>query len=59
MNPRDGQLYLTGLKGWVSSAVNDGCFQRVRFTGQRLDTPIAMQTYRNGIALTFTGEIDR
>ncbi len=33
MNPKDGQLYLTGLKGWVSSAVNDGCFQRVRYVG--------------------------
>ena len=81
MNPHDGQLYLTGLKGWVSSAVNDGCFQRVRYTGvdgralkvegQNRSSapqpttlnpqpfPIAMRTYRNGIALTFTGELDR
>ena len=27
-HPRDGQLYVTGLKGWVSSAAQDGCFQR-------------------------------
>ena len=78
MNPRDGQLYLTGLKGWVSSAVNDGCFQRVRFAGKdevtrmkdesekksRSDSsfiphPSSFQTYRNGIALTFSGELDR
>jgi len=89
MNPHDGQLYLTGLKGWVSSAVNDGCFQRVRYTGvdgrglkvegQKQENPlppspssapqpstldhqlfpIAMQTYRNGVALTFTGPLQR
>ncbi|MBC8117545.1 MAG: c-type cytochrome, partial [Candidatus Saccharimonas sp.] len=105
MNPKDGQLYLTGLKGWVSSAVNDGCFQRVRYVGResrersverqepektdapvrrgspdpaetpdrrspsspaldpRLSTldsfPLAMQTYRNGIALTFTRPLQR
>ncbi len=102
MNPKDGQLYLTGLKGWVSSAVNDGCFQRVRYVSRersverqepektdapvrrgspdpsesldrrspsslalvsRLSAlnsfPIAMQTYRNGIALTFTGPLQR
>ncbi len=53
-SPRDGQLYVSGLKGWVSSAVNDGCLQRVRYTGQPVLTPVAMKSYRNGIALTFS-----
>ena len=52
--PLDQQLYVTGLKGWVSSAVQDGCFQRVRMTGEPVDLPVAMKTYSNGIALTFT-----
>lgn len=59
MNPRDGQLYVSGLKGWTTSAVHDGCFQRVRYTGQSLDIPVGLKTYRNGIALTFTQELDR
>ena len=101
MNPHDGQLYLTGLKGWVSSAVNDGCLQRVRYVGseplppsprrggpgrgddevsginsplaplpnpprrgegteqEHFAIPLTMRTYRNGIALTFTGDLDR
>lgn len=49
----DGQLYVTGLKGWVSSAVRDGCFQRVRYTGHPVNMPVDMRTYANGIALTF------
>lgn len=59
MSPHDGQLYLTGLKGWTTSAVHDGCFQRVRYTGASLTMPIAMQSLPNGVALTFTGDLDR
>lgn len=58
-SPVDGQLYVTGLKGWVSSAVNDGCFQRVRYTGQPVDLMTGMKTYQNGIALTFTNPLNR
>lgn len=58
-SPIDGQLYVTGLKGWVSSAVNDGCFQRVRYTGQPVDLLVRMKTYQNGIALTFTNPLQR
>ncbi|MDP1796550.1 MAG: LamG-like jellyroll fold domain-containing protein, partial [Planctomycetaceae bacterium] len=58
-NPRDGQLYVSGLKGWVSSAVNDGCLQRVRYTGQPVLTPVAMKSYRNGIALTFSAPLSK
>ena len=58
-HPRDGQLYVTGLKGWVSSAVNDGCFQRVRYTGLPFDLLVGMKTYRNGIALTFSDSLNR
>ena len=56
-NPKDGQLYVTGLKGWVSSAVNDGCFQRVRSTGKSADLLVGMKTFRNGIALSFTNPL--
>ncbi|MES2794095.1 MAG: DUF6797 domain-containing protein [Planctomycetota bacterium] len=58
-HPRDGQLYVTGLKGWVSSAVQDGCFQRVRYTGRPVDLPVRQQTFSNGITLTFTEPLDR
>ena len=35
-SPRDGQLYVSGLKGWASAAVDDGCLQRVRYTALQM-----------------------
>ncbi len=58
-SPRDGQLYVSGLKGWVSSAVNDGCLQRVRYTGKPVLTAVAMKSYRNGLALTFSSPLSK
>lgn len=59
MNPHDGQLYVTGLKGWTTSAVHDGCFQRVRYTGKPWRMPMGIETYQNGVALKFSCPIDR
>lgn len=59
MSPHDGQLYLTGLKGWTTSAVHDGCFQRVRWTGRPLSLPTGFQTAKNGVALKFSQPLDR
>ena len=58
-SPADGQLYVSGLKGWVTNAVQDGCLQRVRYTGKSIDLPIAVKTMQNGIALTFTNPLER
>ena len=37
-NPADGQVYVTGTRGWGTKAPKDGCLQRVRYTG--LDVPV-------------------
>ena len=58
-NPLDGQLYVSGLRGWQTRAVRDGCFQRVRYTGGPLHLPIDVKTYTNGIKLSFTEPLDR
>ncbi|MCX7423082.1 MAG: ThuA domain-containing protein [Planctomycetia bacterium] len=58
-SPLDGQLYVTGLRGWTTSAVTDGCLQRVRFTGKPIDMPVSMQAHSNGIALSFTESLDK
>ncbi len=57
-NPHDGQLYVSGLRGWQSRAIRDGCFQRLRYTGRPLHLPIRVKTYENGIKLTFTESLD-
>lgn len=39
-NPRDKALYLSGLRGWQTAAIKDGCLQRVRFTGAPVNNPM-------------------
>jgi hypothetical protein len=57
-NPKDGQLYVTGLRGWQTTATQNGCFQRVRYTGAATRMPLALAATKKGIKLDFTCEID-
>lgn len=54
-SPHDGQLYVTGLRGWTTAATQDGCLHRVRYTKWRPHLPTAIKTYQNGLAITFPG----
>jgi len=60
VNPKDGQLYVTGLKGWDTRAKADGCLSRVRHVGG--DKPSALLTGfgvdGETITLHFSGELD-
>ena len=58
VHPGDGQVYLSGLKGWQTSAVRDGGFYRVRYTGQPIHLPVSFKSQRDGIQLTFTSKLD-
>jgi hypothetical protein len=53
-SPRDGQLYVAGLKGWQTSAAKDGGLQRVRYTGKPLRMPAELHVSARGADLTFT-----
>ena len=57
-SPKDGQLYLSGLSVWQSSATKDGCFNRVRFTGKVAPYPTGFTTKANGVELTFNVPLD-
>jgi len=57
-HPKDGHLYVTGLRGWVTSAVRDGCFQRVRYTGRPACLPIEWQAVGNGVRIRFSTPLD-
>jgi hypothetical protein len=57
-NPRDGQLYVVGSRGWQTSAVRDGCLQRVRFTDKDPVLPIEYHAHSNGLRMTFTSHLD-
>ena len=58
-NPIDHQLYLTGLRGWQTTAAKDACFQRVRFTGKPVYLPTEMHVMEDGIKVTFTSALDK
>jgi hypothetical protein len=57
-NPRDGQLYIAGLRGWQSSAARDACFQRVRYTGKPANMPTGLKVTKTGIDISFTDPLD-
>ena len=57
-NPRDGQLYVSGLAGWGSYTPDDGCFQRVRYTGAPVQLPRSFHIHENGVLISFTQPIE-
>lgn len=58
INPTDGQLYLTGTRGWQIRADYDGCLQRIRYTGAESPLLIDAKAREGGIELTFNQAID-
>lgn len=58
-HPTDGQLYVSGMSGWGTYAVDDGCFQRVRYTGDAVTLPRRFHVHRNGVIVEFTQALDR
>ncbi len=62
MRPRfnavDGQLYVAGLRGWQSSAAQDACFQRVRYTGKPANMVTGLKVTKTGLDLTFTDPLE-
>lgn len=58
-NPKDGQLYVCGLKGWQTSAARDGALQRVRYTGKPLHLPVELAVHQDGLLLTFSEALDK
>jgi azurin len=58
MNPKDGQLYVSGMSGWGSYTPADGCFQRVRYTGEPAQLPLGFRAFENGVLVKFSGPVD-
>ena len=58
VNPKDGQVYVSGLRGWQTDGSKDGGFYRVRYTGKPVHTPLEWHALKDGVELKFTGELD-
>ncbi len=57
-HPRTGDLYVSGMQGWVTNAVEDGCLERVRYTGAPLALPTDYRVHENGLWLRFSEPLD-
>ncbi len=57
-NPRDGQLYVTGLKGWQTNAAKDAAIQRLRYTGGKVTLPETLHVTEKGIHIGFSAPLD-
>ena len=58
-NPKDGQLYVVGLRGWQTTATRNGCLQRVRYTGAAYRAPLQLAVQPGRVVLTFGAPVDR
>ncbi len=56
--PQDGQLYVAGAAGWGNYALEDGCLQRVRYTGREVQLPIGLHVHANGVRIDFAQQLD-
>ena len=56
---RDGSLWIAGSTGWQTSALKDGCLQRVRWTGRTAALPVAWHAHENGLTITFSEPVKR
>jgi hypothetical protein len=58
-HPATGQLYACGMFAWGGNQQQPGGFYRVRYTGKPVYLPIGLNARRGGMAITFSGELDR
>jgi hypothetical protein len=57
-HPKDGQLYVAGLRGWQSNAAKEGGLDRVRYTGLPVFMPTGLKVTKLGAAVTFTQPLE-
>jgi hypothetical protein len=55
---QDGQLYVSGLRGWQTAGARDAALHRVRHTGKPVRMPSALNVHEHGIKLTFTCKLN-
>ncbi len=58
-HPTDGQLYVSGMTGWATNAVEPTGFYRIRYNHKPLCLPEALHVTSEGISLTFTTPLDK
>lgn len=52
-HPEEGQLWVTGMTGWITYGPEPGCLQCMRHTGDPVMMPVSWEARDNGVLLTF------
>ncbi len=58
VHPLDGQVYVSGLRGWLTSAHRASGLYRVRYTGQPAHLPVDFAVKTSGVELRFSDPLD-
>ncbi len=58
-NAKDGQLYVSGFKGWQTNASRESAIQRIRYTGKPVLTPMGLRVTDKGVYLSFEQTLDK
>jgi hypothetical protein len=58
VNPKDGQVYVCGVRGWQTDGAREGGFYRVRYTNRPLTLPTAFNVLKDGLKITFALALD-
>ncbi len=59
VHPVDGQVYAVGSQGWMNYAIQDGSFERIRYTGKPVYYPTGFQVFQNGIRVDFSEPLSK
>lgn len=59
VQPGTDDLFLTGLKGWASASIDDGCLVRLVPVAQQFPLPVEQHVVQNGVVLKFGEPVDR
>lgn len=58
VHPLDGQIYVAGLRGWLTTAQREGGLYRVRYTGKPAHLPVDFAVRTTGVELRFSDPLD-
>ena len=57
-DPHSGAIFVAGTEGWQSYAQENGCLQRIRWTGKPFTSSQQIETRQNGLLVHFNDAID-
>jgi glucose/arabinose dehydrogenase len=58
-NEKANALFITGLRGWQTTAQKDAGFYRVRYTGAKANLPVDLKVKPGEVSITFSDPLDK